>query len=241
MNEVVKSDAIPAKYRVAGKQFKKGISTVQVSKKYFVRVSLNLAVMGMLTLVAGLAMQTTVSAASLRSLRTRPSVIKPNTSCDATGSSGCDVNFSGTLSGALASTVGTATITPPTILNGTDQSISFSFVTNVADTRGTTDSPWALSAASPGLTVDTVSGTSVDPFVVSTVTAVCSATASCSNAAIVPTAGSLTAVSGPYATAPTGGDIGTTDVTVTGNVPLGANTVGGAYAGTITITAGPTI
>jgi hypothetical protein len=214
---------------------------VQVSKKYFVKLSLNLAVMGMLTLVASLALQTTVSAASLRTPSTKPSAVKPNASCDATGSTGCNVTFSGTLSGALAATVGTATITPPTTLNGTAQSITFSFVTNVADTRGTTASPWALSAASPGLTVDTVNGTSIDPFVVSTVTAACTAATSCSNAAITAGAGSLTSAGGPYATAPTGGDIGTTAVTVAGNVPLDADTVGGAYTGTITVTAGPTV
>jgi hypothetical protein len=77
--------------------------------------------------------------------------------------------------------------------------------------------------------------------VVTDVAASCTTTSSCSNATITAGTGSLTTTAATYATAPTGGDVGTTVVTVTGNVPLGIDTVGGAYTGTITITAGPTV
>jgi hypothetical protein len=211
------------------------------SKKYFVRLCLNLTAMSVLALVACLAVQTTVSASSAKAPRTHTAGTIPDATCDATGGTGCNVTFNGTLAGALAATVGVATITPPTTLNGTAQIAPFTFVTSVADTRGTGASPWALSAASDGLTVSTVSGTETDPFVVTNVAAVCSAASSCSNATVTATAGSLTATAAPYATAPDGGDIGTTDVTVNGNVSLNPDTVGGAYLGTITITAGPTV
>ncbi len=219
-------------------------------KNYFVRLCFSLTIMSALALVASFALQTTVSASPVGA---RPSVLSPsntpntttattpNDTCDATGSGGCDVTFSGTLAGALSATIGDASITPPSVLNGTAQTAPFTFITNVADTRGAAVSPWALSAASSGLTVNNVAGTTTDPFVVTDVTADCTAPSSCSNPAITAGLGSLTTTPGAYATAPTGGDIGTTVVTVTGNVSLGADTVGGAYSGTITITAGPTV
>src|SRR5438552_8354067 len=202
----------------------KGIPIVQASKKYLVKLCLSLAVMSVLVLVASLVIQTTASASALKTPPNKSNVLRPNTACDATGSGGCNVTFSGSLSGALAATVGAATITPPAVLNGTAQSAAFTFVTDVADTRSATEAPWALSASSAGLTVNTVGGTTPDPFVITDVTAACVATSSCSNATIAGNTGSLTTTAVPYATAPGGGDLGTTAVTVTGNVPLSANT-----------------
>ncbi len=209
-------------------------------KNYFVRLVLNLTVLSVLAIVASLVIQTSASAASMR---TRPYTggAGPSDTCDATGSSGCSVSFNGTLAGSLSATVGAATITPPSVLNGTPQSAPFTFTTNVSDTRGTDAALWALSAASDGLNVSTVGGPITDPFIVTGITAACSAASSCSNAAVAGTAGTLTSTASTYATAPDGGDLGTTVVTVNGNVPLGADTVGGAYSGTITITAGPTV
>jgi hypothetical protein len=212
-----------------------------------------------LAAVASLVIQASASAASpLGGAKNTPNLAPPRglsntpnsdkgtapndaTTCDATGSGGCDVSFSGTLGGALSATVGAASITPPTVLNGTAQTAPFTFTTDIADTRGTAAAPWVLSASSAGLTVNTVSGTATDPFVITDVTATCAAATSCSNATVTSGTGSLTPTAGAYATAPTGGDLGTTTVTATGNVPLDGTTVGGAYNGTITITAGPAV
>jgi hypothetical protein len=230
---------------------KKGMLTVLTRKNYFAKLCLNLTAIGVFAVVASLAIQTTVSAKTTlggasqnvlsHSVMSNPNATTPNDTCDATGDGGCNVTFSGTLAGALSVTIGAATITPPATLDGTAQSAPFTFVTNVADTRGVGASPWALSAASDGLTVSTISGTSMDPFVVTDVTASCTTDSSCSNAAITAGTGSIASTAGAYATAPDGGDLGTTTVTVDGNVPLGTDTVGGAYSGTITITAGPTL
>ncbi len=214
------------------------------SKKYLVRLCLNLTAISVLAVVANFAIQATASASS-SSIRTPSGATSsrgdPGGTCDATGNDGCNVTFSGTLTGSLGVTIGTATITPPTTLDGTAQSAPFTFTTNVADTRGPGVSPWSLSAASSGLTVSTIGGTTTNPFLITDVTAACATTASCSNDNIIGTTGTLTTTAEAYATAPSGGDLGTTVVTVTGNVPLGADTVGGAYNGTITITAGPTV
>ncbi|MBV9712701.1 MAG: hypothetical protein JO011_17495 [Ktedonobacteraceae bacterium] len=240
---------------------KKGMPTVLTAKKYFVRLCLSLTVISVFAVVASLVSQTIVLASSPtlgtttmpNTLIPKGSVPKPpanpstsgttpnGTTCNATGTGGCDVTFSGTLAGSLTATVGTATITPPTTLDGTAQTAPFTFTTSVADTRGTAAAPWALSASSAGLTVNTIAGTVTDPFVITGVTATCVAATSCTNATIGASTGSLTTTAGTFASAPTGGDLGTTTITATGNVPLDPTTVGGAYSGTITITAGPVV
>lgn len=226
-------------------------------KKTLVRLCLSLAMIGVFALMATVASQAVVSAASPRgsmlSPRNTPGVrpntgVVPNAACGAAITSSCTAGTSGistSLSGALAVNISDGTVTPPGTLDGSGtQTVSFSFPSGVIDTTGTDG--WVLTATSPGLTVQVPGTTAIDPFTITGVTAGCAVTSSCSGAGHMTAGTGLIPSTTPgldYATvtALSGGDYGSTTVTTNGTASLGATTIGGSASGTITVTAAPSL
>jgi len=248
---IVEFDVFTDVHQVSKEAMRKGILSMRASEKRAFGLSLTFLLTAVFAIVTTFASQGAASAASPKHTKLVPNVVEVrrpggsagfNDTCDATGASGCGVSFSGTLGGSLSASVGTGTISMP-VLNGTAQTAIFSFPTTIADTRGV--GGWTLSASSPGLTVNTLSGPTTVPFVLGTVSAACTAgaPASCTGPTdVTTTTGSLASTASTYASASVAaGDFGTTTVLVTGSVSLGADTLGGSYSGTITVIAAPAI
>lgn len=197
---------------------------MRTAKNRVLRLGITFILMSFLALALAI-----MGSAMAGTARADTCTVSSGNSCDATS------NVSANLSGSLSTTANN--ITASANLTGASQAVSFSLLNNLSDSRGGSVQ-WQLNAKSSGLTINTSSGSTNVPLVLTSVTAACSSASSCTNATITDMTGgslSLTATSADFARAPTGGDFGTTNVTAAGSFTIPASTIGGSYATTIVV------